>query len=690
MRLIIAEKDKAARRIAEILSGGKVKTIKEGRARVYDIGVFDGEDTVVIPLSGHIVDVDFDKDFSSWKDSSLWDIVDANFVYKPSRRDIARLLEEYGKLAERVTIATDFDREGEAIGREALNIIRKVNPNVRVDRARFSAITPKDIKEAFKDENLYPLDENLADSADARREVDLAWGAVLTRFVSLTSGKLGRNFLSVGRVQTPTLALVVNCEKEIQAFKPKPYWVLSALLEKNSKFEAKYKKDKIWDKAELDGLLAKLDGAKEGVVTKVTKRSKKYSKPTPFNTNDFLRAAANIGVPPAKAMQIAENLYMSGYISYPRTDNTVYPKTIDFKSILHALEGSPEFGALARKILSQEEIVPSNGKKQSNDHPPIHPTGVAKKSSLDPASWKIYELVVRRFFATLATDAKLNVVKAEIEIDGVVFVANGQTIKDPGWLEFYTYSQTKENKLPELKERDVVKVLKIIHQEKQTQPPNRYTPASLLKEMEKLGLGTKSTRPTIIQKLLDRGYISGTRNYTPSSVAFKVIETLEKHAERITKPDMTAKLEEDMQRIADRKKRKRDVVEESKKLLREALKQLFDNQEAIKKEMREGIKEDRLKSKTLGPCKNCDGVLVIRVSKATGKRFAACSSYPDCNETWPLPQKGSVQPTGKICPQCGTPIIRVTVKKGKRKYTYQMCLDPNCPTKKDWGKENEG
>ncbi len=690
MRIIIAEKDKAARRIAEILSGGNVKVLKEGRVRVYDIGTFQGEDTVVIPLSGHIVDVDFDKDFSSWKKTDLWDIVKAGFVYRPSRPDIAKVLEAYAKLADRVTIATDFDREGESIGREALNIIRAVNPDVKVDRARFSAITPDEIKQAFDEKNLHSLDESLADSADARREIDLSWGAVLTRFISLTGGKMGKDFLSVGRVQTPTLALIVNREKEINSFKPKKYWVLKAILRKGGKFEARYKKEKIWDRKELDTLLSLVSDAKNAKVVKLTKRSKKLSRPTPFNTNDFLRAAASIGISPARAMQIAENLYMSGYISYPRTDNTVYPATLNLRNIVEMLSKTKEFGELASKILSQGKLSPSKGKKKTSDHPPIHPTGTVAKSKLDPASWKIYELVVRRFLATLAKDAKIQATRAEFDINGQTFIANGQVISDPGWLEFYTYSQAKENILPPLNEGDVVPVVEVQHQEKETQPPSRYTPASLLKEMEKLGLGTKSTRPTIIQKLVDRGYISGTKNYTPSNIAFKVIESLERHAPDITKPDMTAQLEEDMENIAEKKRTKEDVVSESKSLLSKALTELEENKDLIREELRKGIRDDRLKNKTLGPCKTCDGVLVIRVSKSSGKRFAACSTYPECNESWPLPQRGKIRPTGKICPHCGTPIIKVTVRKGKRGFTYQMCLDPNCPTKSNWGERNEG
>ena len=685
MRIIIAEKDKAAKRIAEILSNGKVKVLKEGKVKVYDIGEFNGEDTFVIPLSGHIVDVDFDRDFSSWKNSSLWDIVDAGFTYKPSRRDIARILEDYGKLANRVTIATDFDREGEAIGREALNIIRKVNPDIRVDRARFSAITPKEIKEAFKEENLHELDKALADSADARREIDLAWGAVLTRFISLTSGKLGRDFLSVGRVQTPTLALIVNREKEIMAFKPKKYWVIQARLKSTEEFDAKHKEDKIWDKEKLDNILRRLEGAEIGLVKKVTKKKKKSSRPTPFNTNDFLRAAANLGIAPARAMQIAENLYMSGLISYPRTDNTVYPSSLNLREILVMLKSSKEFGQLAEKILSLGKIQPSKGKKKTSDHPPIHPTGVAKRSDLDPTSWKVYELVVRRFLATLAEDAELAVTKAEIDINGEIFIANGQVIVKPGWLEFYTYSQTKENRLPELEEGQSVQVISIDALEKETQPPSRYTPAGLLKEMEKLGLGTKSTRPTIIQKLVSRGYVSGSKNYKPASVAFKVIESLERHAPDITKPDMTAKLEEEMERISEHKKRKEEVVQESKELLRAALAELEKNKEAIRDELRAGIREDRMRDRILGKCKKCNGNLVIRVSKSSGKRFAACDSYPECNESYPLPQKGRIRPTGKVCPHCGTPIIKVNPGRGKR--SYEICLDPNCQSKAKWRKK---
>ncbi len=681
MRLIIAEKDKAAARIAEILDKG-VQVIKEGKLRVYKIRL-GGEEAIVLPLAGHIVDVEFNNDFSSWKNTNLYDIIDSSFVYRPSRMDIARVLRKYGKMADRLTVATDFDREGEAIGREAVSIIRRVNPNVKVDRARFSAITDEEITNAFKEENLYELDEALADSADARREIDLVWGAVLTRFISLASNMLGKNFLSVGRVQTPTLALIVNREKEIKKFVPEKFWVVNALLEKaGAKFKALHKREKFKDKEKAFAVKQKTVHSKEGVVKSVDLRKRKQSRPVPFNTNEFLRAAASLGVSPVKAIQIAENLYMSGYVSYPRTDNTVYPSSINLKEIVSKFLKS-EFSEEAKTLL-QGKLIPSRGKMRTTDHPPIHPTGVAKKSKLDSQSWKIYELIVRRFFATLAEDAQVASTRVEIDINGEGFVAKGQTIVKRGWLEFYPYSKVKEEELPGMNKGDVVQVISVDVVEKETQPPNRYTPASLLKEMEKLGLGTKSTRPAIIQKLINRSYISGKKNYQPSDIAFRVVDSLEKHARDITLPDMTAKLEKEMEKISAGDILKSSVVIDSKTLLRKALSELEANKEVIGADIKEGAKLDRIKARMIGKCK-CGGELVIRRSRKTGKRFVACNRYPDCKEIYPLPQKGKVVPTGKTCPKCGTPVVRIYTKRG----SYEMCLDPNCETKKDWGKRNK-
>ncbi|MCD6522713.1 MAG: DNA topoisomerase I [Candidatus Diapherotrites archaeon] len=670
MRLIIAEKAIAARRIAEILSKGKMKEIKHGSISLFDIG----NNTIVFPLRGHILNVDYPEQYNDWRKINLHQLVDAPLQYKPAAHNIVKLLKHYAPKVTHITIATDYDTEGESIGREAIRIITEINPDVKVDRAKFSAITPEEVEHAFK--HLVDFNQNLADAADTRREIDLIWGAVLTRFISLTSGRLGNQFLSVGRVQTPTLAMIVDRDKERKAFKPKTYWVLSAIFHKDIDFEATHKTDKFWEKPEQ--IYKKLKSAKYGIVTKITKREKKLKPPTPFNTTEFLRAASAIGITPSKAMDIAEQLYQSGLISYPRTDNTHYPPSIKIKSILKMFSEHKEFGDPAKKILSQKKIVPTKGKKKTTDHPPIHPVGLASRKSLDVHSWKIYELIVRRFFATLAPDCRLNTIRAEIDVEKEPFVANGQTIIDAGWKEFYPYSTVKESILPELSRGEEVLLKKLNLLEKQTKPKPLYTPASLIKEMEAKNLGTKSTRPEIIKKLISRHYIHGTKNYTPTDIAIAVINALEKHAPDITSPKMTAELEREMEQIENGKKKKEHVVKDSRKMLEKVLKELSNNYMGIGEELRTAAVD----TSVVGKCK-CGGDLRIITSKKTKKRFVGCTNYPKCNVSYPLPQRGKAIPTGKICEKCGTPIVKIIL--GKR--SYEMCLDVNCETKKNWRKK---
>ncbi|MEM0360310.1 MAG: DNA topoisomerase, partial [Candidatus Diapherotrites archaeon] len=225
MELIVAEKPIAGKRIAELLAGGKVAEEHEHGAIFYSFER-DGEKAFVFPLKGHIKDVDFPKHFAPWLGTDLARLANAEVIYSEKEKGIIALLKSRAPEFERVIFATDSDREGESIALEALQCLQESNKNITVKRANFSAITAEEIKSAFS--SLGELDYNLADSADARREIDLVWGAVLTRFLSLVSGRLGSEFLSAGRVQSPTLALIVDREKEILAFKPVPYYELQA------------------------------------------------------------------------------------------------------------------------------------------------------------------------------------------------------------------------------------------------------------------------------------------------------------------------------------------------------------------------------------------------------------------------------------------------------------------------------
>ncbi len=552
--LIIAEKGKSARRIAKILFKD-LKVLKKNGIYYY---YSKSNNAYVIGLKGHIVELDFPKELNNWKRTPLNDLLEAKIIARIKDKNIVSLLVELGKKANRVTIATDYDREGELIGLEALEIIRRVNPSVKFDRARFSAITKQDIVKAFS--NTTQLDFNLAKSALARQKIDLIWGAVLTRLLSIHSGRFGKNFLSAGRVQTPTLRLIVEREKEIKSFKPKKYYEITIDFKT---FVAKHPK-RFENKKEAEKLLARIKNF--GIVKDFKIVRREEPKPIPFNTTEFLKEASKF-MRPDKAMQIAESLYMDGYISYPRTDNTVYPKTLNLEEIVRMFLKS-EFHKEAKIVLSGD-MTPSKGKRETSDHPPIHPTSIARRSDLTKEEWNIYELIVRRFLATLAPKAIWEIRSAEIDC-GIKLLAGGKKLINAGWRAIYIYSKADEIDFPILKVGDVLRISEKRIEEKKTKPPSRYTHGSIIKVMERLNLGTKSTRHEILRKLIKRKYVYG-NPLKPTKIAFTVIDVLKEIAEVITLPDMTSKLEREMDLIAEGKKSEREVVNESKKMLKEIL-----------------------------------------------------------------------------------------------------------------------
>ncbi|MFH1240578.1 MAG: DNA topoisomerase I [Candidatus Diapherotrites archaeon] len=675
MNIIITEKAIAGRRIASILAGKDVPASQD-TAQHFDF-TKDGEDYVIIPLRGHIVDVDFPKQYSYWLGTDLKKLTVAEIDYVGKEKRIIAYLKKRAKDSNHVIVATDADREGEAIGVEALDYVKEQNPKIKVSRAYFSAITPQDINESFS--HLTKVDYNMADSANARREIDLIWGAVLTRFLSLVSGQLGKDFLSVGRVQSPTLKLIIDREKERLAFKTQAYWELQALFEKDSKtFEAQHKKGKFWEKEEAQKILDKK--TKECKVTDVKKTKRILKKPAPFNTTDFLRASIAIGFSAGGAMNTAESLYMKGYISYPRTDNTVYPKTLNLKNTLNEIGKVSEFNEHVTQILKQKEITASRGKKETTDHPPIYPVTAVAKTKLSAQEWKIYELVCRRFMATLADDAETENLVVEIMMKDEPFLAHGQIYIHKGWKEYYPYSKSVEVILPNLEKGDIVILKKLDLLSKETQPPSHYSQASIIKLMEDNNLGTKSTRHSIIQKLYARKYVSGQKAVVPNKIGFAVADSLDKHSQRVVDPKMTADIEEWMNEIAAGKNTKKEVVENSRERLLLILDELIAHKSEIGNDIRKALREDSI----MGPCDKdgCTGDLIVRFGK-TGKRFVGCSNYPKCNNSYPLPQKGKVLSLDKVCPECGKPMVKTM---GTR-YSFEMCVDNLCSSKDAWKKK---
>ena len=653
MHLIIAEKHDAAKRIAEILAGAKPRTQK-----VAGVEAFQFDDKVVLGLSGHIVGVDYPPGYNNWQKVDCKDLIRAEIVVRPINEKIINALRSLGKQADRITVATDYDREGELIGVEALKIAQEENPGLKADRVRYSAIVKDEILKAFKDSG--KVDFDLAASGEARQIIDLVWGAALTRYISLTSGRLGKEFLSVGRVQSPTLALIVDREREIQAFVPKAYWEIYADLEKELRVQ--HANGRIWEKTEVDKIVANLGTV--GVIKSIETKPRIEKPPAPFDTTSFISAASGIGFSASNAMRIGEWLYVNGFISYPRTDNTVYPPSIDLVALTR-LFTKGAFSKEAERLLLGK-MVPTRGKRSTTDHPPIYPTVPVDKSELKDDQWRIYELVVRRFFATLADQCVWDATSLKVDIGPEPFRASGARLVEAGWRYYYPYSKAEEHILPAVKEGERLKVLGHNVEAKETQPPARYGQGKLIKLMDDLGLGTKSTRHDIISKLYARAYVQG-NPMRPTNTAYAVVDTLQKYAPTITKPEMTQTLENDMTQISERKIKEDEVIEESRVMLTSVFDELTQNQEGIGQSLKDGLRTDKI----VGTCEKCKSELIIRRGHR-GSRFIGCSGYPECRFILPLPRFGSVLVTDKLCDKHGMNHIRI-INKGKRPW------DLGCP-----------
>ena len=672
--LIITEKDNAARRIAEILSGGSAEAERTRGVNVYTWG-----GTRCIGLSGHVVGVDFPPEYDDWRDVEPVELIDAPIDKRPTQENIVSALRLLARKAGRVTIATDYDREGELIGKEAYELVREVNDGVPIDRVRFSSITDREVTEAF--ENPDDLDFDLAAAGEARQIVDLVWGAALTRFLSLSAGQLGDDFISVGRVQGPTLKLVVDREREIEAFDPEDYWELFAGLAKrdggaDGSFEAQYfyldddgtEAERVWDEDAASEAYETLETASTATVESVRRRTRTDDPPAPFNTTQFIRAAGSLGYSAQRAMSIAEDLYTAGYVTYPRTDNTVYPEDLDPRELLDAFVGTRRFGDDAEALLDREALDPTEGDEETTDHPPIHPTGeLPGASDLDDDEWEVYELVVRRFFATVAAPATWEHLRVVASVDGsgdgdLSLKANGKRLTEPGYHAVYPYSSASESFVPDVTEGEAVAVTDTSFEAKQTQPPRRYGQSRLIETMEDLGVGTKATRHNVIEKLYDRGYVESDPP-RPTRLAHAVVEAAEEFAERIVSEEMTAQLEADMQAITRGDATLADVTDESRGVLTEVFEGLMDSGEAVGDHLRESLKADR----TVGACPECGSDLVIRQSRQ-GSYFIGCDAYPECTHTLPLPSTGKPLLLEETCEDHG--LTHVKMLAGRKTFVH--------------------
>ena len=661
-KLVITEKANAARRISTILSDGTSKSKSVGGATVISFSA-GGDEYDVISLRGHILELDYPKEYNDWSGSSPVELVYAPQVRIVKAKNTLDAIRDLSGNSDEIVIATDYDREGELIGMET---VRAAGADLgKVKRARFSALTKGEVETAFS--SLTEPDVRLADAAEARQVIDLTWGAVLTRSVSLSSGQVGKNFLSVGRVQSPTLKLLVDRHGEIENFRPVPFWNIRGRFGMLA-FKGEHQKDPFWDKDEADAALEKCKAVKKGTVVSYDVSMKEEYRPPPFDTTGMQVEANKIGIPPAAAMKLAEDLYTSGYISYPRTENTEYPRTLSIKGVLERLKES-DFAEDVKEVLSQDNITPSRGKRRTTDHPPIYPTASAMSEKMKGDKWKLYELIVRRFLATVAENAEAEITKCVIDVNGEPFDAEGYVIKKLGWKKYYgKYLSMGDTNIPKLVAGSEIDIRSVTQESSQTKPPFRYNQGSLIQEMDRLNLGTKSTRHDIIGKLYSRNYVQG--NYLiPTPVGIAMTRSLETHGGGITEPDMTATLEEDMKKIAVGERTLQSVVDESRDMLHIVAEKINGEGAELGNEIRSALREQQ----HVGICPSCGNTISIKRSK--NGNFIGCDGYPECARAYPLPRGAMVQMTEETCDVCGLPKLRL-IRRGSPMQT--VCIDPKC------------
>jgi DNA topoisomerase I len=706
MRLIITEKNSSAKKIAEILSGGEAKADATYKVPFYTWSDGEGQQ-MSVGLKGHVMGVAFPEGYSNWQETDLHDLIDAELVPEPTDKNVVKAIRKLAKDADSIVIATDYDREGELIGLEALQQVLEVNPGVAahasdgeeagavlaarppIKRARYSALTRDEIERAFS--QLDELAYDLAYAGAARQDIDLIWGATLTRAVSLATRRFGSNFLSVGRVQSPTLALIVERELERRAHVPRPYWeVFAKFAHPDGAFEAHHETDKFWERAEADAALK--GTTSPGVVKDVTSRRNTRRPPAPYNTTAFTTdASSRLGITPASAMRIAEDLYMDGFISYPRTDNTVYPRSLNTRELVQSLARIPDFAA-AQSLLDGQ-LKPTRGKKETTDHPPIYPTQALYPNALEGAKRRVYELVVRRFLGTFAPPMITESTRADIQAGSESYFVRGSVVVDPGYAAIYTYARSADDEIPKLEQGQTLELEGdpwIV--DKETQPPARISQGKLIELMEERGLGTKATRADIIQKLYDRGYVYSNPP-EPSETGIAMYKAFHEYVPRMATPEMTAELEHDMDQIAAGETTKDEVVTISREMLHSTTAALEDQREDFAKQIWAGMDEDKF----LGPCKVCEEAGRARedgspnrlriIDLKGGKRMYGCEGWnrddpesPDsCQVSGPLPGRGyELWRLEERCSVCGER-PRLTVK-GFRGRPWKLCLNDDCPT----------
>ena len=651
--------------------------IVESPSKANTIKKFLGSNVKVVASMGHVRDlpksklgVDVDNDF------------EPQYINIRGKANLINSLKKDAKNAKVVYLATDPDREGEAIAWHLAYLLGI--PEDAVCRVTFNEITKETVKESMKKPR--KIDKNLTDAQQARRVLDRIVGYKISPIL----WKKVKRGLSAGRVQSVAVKLIVDRENEIESFIPEEYWNILATLSKNDdKFIARFygkdgKKIELHKKEEVDEILQNLKNAKY-IVTDVKKGEKKRTPAPPFTTSTMQQEASRkLSFPIRKTMQVAQRLYEGvkvadrgtvGLITYMRTDSTRISEEARSAAKMHITN---KYGA---NYYENRYYRTKAGAQDA--HEGIRPTYVDLepekiKDSLTPDEFKLYRLIYNRFIASQMAPAVYDTISANIDANNYNFRASGQTLKFKGFMTLYVEdrddktNEDEESHMPDLVKDEEVKKEKIDAKQSFTEPPPRYTEASLVKALEEKGIGRPSTYATIISTILDRRYVQKEqKQLVPTDLGKVVNKLLTENFKEIINVEFTADIENQFDEIAEGK-------EPWKQVIREFYTPFEQEVEKVDKELEHVKLEEEV---TDIPCEKCGRMMVVKYGKY-GK-FLACPGYPECKNVKPFVEKIDVP-----CPVCGG---EVHVRKTKRGKKYYICENnPKSCNYISWNKPKPG
>ena len=553
------------------------------------------------------------------------------YVVSPGKEKVVSEIKSLAKRADEVLLATDPDREGEAIAWHIKEAVGLKSPK----RIRFYEITKDAIKEALQHPT--EIDDNLRKAQEARRVLDRLVGYDLSGLI----WKKVRYGLSAGRVQSPALRIIMEKEREIRAFKPEQFWVIEAETETKNRTKLTLNCDEEPRDIKLVEKILEVGNKETWTVKSVSATEAKRSPKAPFTTSTLQQTASTrLGYAPSNTMRIAQKLYEAGLITYMRTDSTNLSATaLDQMGVLI----NKKYGANYAK----RNVYVTKSKNAQEAHEAIRPTDVSKEmAGLADDQKKLYRLIWQRTVASQMTDAKILRTKITVQVgSGEIpnFSINGSQMLFDGWLKADPDARGEDVELPKITEGEILKLLDIRSQEKFTEPPGRYTEAGLIKELEKRGIGRPSTYASIMKTLEERDYVSKEgRTLIPTDVGDVVSTFLENNFTNYISDTFTAEMEDELDQIAEGK--------------REYEKTLKDFYGPFSKDVKSKNKIEKITN--LGEadekhrCPVCGGPMVIKLSK-TGK-FLSCKKFPKCIGARKIDGEEMAGPkeTGETCPEC--------------------------------------